>query len=116
MVYLRDRDGLASPGVALSFLEVPHLMRTRHDHQITLLALYTIQQESFQLSGGPHNEESKHVDYIHEAAQSYFLYWDLLMTYETLILLFVGTHRQRNFALYVEVSEMIVLLFALEIT
>ena len=41
--------------------QVTLLMRTRHGHQVTLLALHKLQQEVFQPSGGPHNEESKHM-------------------------------------------------------
>ena len=34
-----------------------------------------------------------------------FMYWDFILRYETLILIFVRAHREKNFALYVEVLE-----------
>ena len=41
---------VASSGTADSFLKVAHLTRTRHAHQITLLALHKLQKEAFLLS------------------------------------------------------------------
>ena len=39
------------------------------------------------------------------------MYWDLIMRYETLIIVFVGAHREKNFQLYVEVLEELVPIF-----
>ena len=44
-----------------------------------------------------------------------FMYWDLIIRYETLILIFVRAHREKNFPLYVEVlEELTPLFFALD--
>ena len=44
-----------------------------------------------------------------------FLFWDLVMKYEILILIFVRAHRERDFSLFVEVLEQLVpLVFALD--
>jgi len=40
-----------------------------------------------------------------------FLFWDLVMKYKTLVLIFVRAHRERNFSLFVEVLEQLVPLF-----
>ena len=40
-----------------------------------------------------------------------FMFWDLILRYETLILIFVRAHRERNFHLYVNVLEELALLF-----
>ena len=40
-----------------------------------------------------------------------FLFWDLVMKYEILILIFVRAHRERDFSLFVEVLEQLVPLF-----
>ena len=40
-----------------------------------------------------------------------FMYWDLILRYETLILIFVRAHREKNFALYVEILEKLTPLF-----
>lgn len=40
-----------------------------------------------------------------------FFSWDLVMKYESLILIFVQAHRERDFSLFVEVLEQLVPLF-----
>lgn len=45
------------------------------------------------------------------ARSATFLFWDIIIYYETLILIFVRAHRQRQFTLYVEVLEMLIHLF-----
>ena len=51
--------GIASSGIAESFLKVSHLARTRLAHQVTVLALYKLQREAFLQSSGPvHDEEA----------------------------------------------------------
>ena len=39
--------GIASSGIAESFLKVTHLTRTRLAHQVTVLALHKFQREAF---------------------------------------------------------------------
>jgi hypothetical protein len=41
---------VASSGITDSFLKAAHLTRTRHAHQVTLLALHNLQQEAFRRS------------------------------------------------------------------
>ena len=44
-----------------------------------------------------------------------FMYWDLIMRYETLILIFIRAHIEKNFPLYVDVlEELTPLFFALD--
>ena len=44
-----------------------------------------------------------------------FIFWNLIMRYETLILIFIMAHREKNFSLYVEVlDELTPLFFALD--
>ena len=46
-----------------------------------------------------------------------FLFWDMILGYETLILMFIRAHREKRFSLYVEVLEALVhLFFALDHT
>ncbi len=46
-----------------------------------------------------------------------FHFWDLIMKYETLVLIFVRAHRERDFCLFVDVLEQLVpLFFALDHT
>ena len=106
---------VASPGVAESFLKTSHLTRTRHGHQVSLLALHNLQREAFILFEGPKDEKSQQLwrkDMVQKSPT--FAYWDLILRYETL-LLFVRAHRERNFSLYVQLlEELTPLFFALD--
>ncbi|KAJ8349373.1 hypothetical protein SKAU_G00245030 [Synaphobranchus kaupii] len=103
---------VASSGMAESFLKAAHLTRTRHAHQVTLLTLHNLQQEAFRLSAGPKDEEYL-MAWRNEMLKKSptFMFWDLIMRYETLILIFIRAHRERNFPLYVEVLEVLAPLF-----
>ena len=51
---------VASSGTADSFLNASHLTRTRHGHQVSLLALHKLQDDAFlSCTEGPHNAEMK---------------------------------------------------------
>ena len=39
------------------------------------------------------------------------MYWDFILRYEMLILIFIAAHRENNFLLYVEVMEKLTPLF-----
>ncbi|KAK3879722.1 hypothetical protein Pcinc_015711 [Petrolisthes cinctipes] len=108
--------GVASPGKANSYLKAAHLTRTRHDHQTTLLTLHNLQKEAFLLSEG-----SKDFVFFNawkndmQKKSPTFMYWDLVMKYKTLILIFIRAHREKNFPLYVQVlEELVPLFFALD--
>ena len=107
---------VASSGTADSYLKAAHLTRTRRAHQITLLTLHNLQSEAFMLSDGPKDEESFTAWKNNMQKRSpTFMYWDLIMRYETLILIFIRAHREKNFPLYVEVlEELTPLFFALD--
>ena len=107
---------VASSGTADSFLKATHLNRTRHAHQVTLLTLHKLREEAFMLTAG-----SKDVESITawrndmQKKSPTFMYWDFIMMYETLILIFVRAHREKNFPLYVKVlEELTPLFFALD--
>lgn len=40
-----------------------------------------------------------------------FLFWELIIKYETLVLIFVRAHRERDFSLFVNILELLVPLF-----
>ncbi|XP_061894509.1 uncharacterized protein LOC133644183 [Entelurus aequoreus] len=107
---------VASSGMAESFLKAAHLTRTRHAHQVTVLTLHNLQQEAFRVSAGPKDEESFMAWRNNMLKKSpTFMFWDLIMRYETLILIFIRAHREQNFLLYVEVlEELAPLFFALD--
>ena len=100
---------MASSGTADSFLKVAHLTRTRHAHQITLLALHKLQKEAFLLSENFESEVEWRNDMRKRCPT--FKFWDLVLEYEMLILIFIRAHREKNFLLYVEVLEKLAPLF-----
>ena len=99
---------VASSGIAASFLKVAHLTRTRHAHQITLLALKRLQHEAFLQSSD--ESEAAWVKAMCKQGPT-FMYWDFILRQETLILIFIRAHREKNFALYVEILEKLTPLF-----
>ncbi len=100
---------VSSTGTAASFLKCVHLTRTRHAHQVTVLTLQKLQHEAFMQSGCDESGEAW-VSKMCERSPT-FKYWNLILKYETLILIFVRAHRESNFPLYVEVLEKLVPLF-----
>ena len=101
---------IASSGTADSFLKVTHLTRTRHAHQVTALALHNLQREAFlQTSGLVHDEEAfQQWKTSTREKSSTFHFWDMVLRLEILILIFIRSHREGNFPLYVETLEALV--------
>ena len=107
--------GVTTSGTADSFLKSAHLKRTRNAHQITALALSKLQDDSFLMNDD--NDEQNHDSWKKCMLEKYptFFYWDLILRYELLILIFVRAHRERNFTLYREVLvELVPLFFAMD--
>jgi len=68
---------VASSGTADSFLRVVHLTRTRHAHQVTLLALHKLQKEAYLQSGSSGSEVEWRKEMLKRCPT--FLFWDLVM-------------------------------------
>ena len=103
---------VTSAGTAQSMLNAAHRTRTRHAHQVTLLTMHILQREAFLSCIGSEHEETAEAWRLQMIDKSpTFMFWDLILRYETLILIFVRTHRERNFHLYVNVLEELALLF-----
>ena len=97
---------VTSAGTAQSMLNAAHLTRTRHAHQVTLLTLHILQREAFLSCHGSEHEETAEAWRLQMIAKSpTFMFWDLILRYEILILIFVWAHRERNFHLFVNVLE-----------
>lgn len=84
---------------------MPH----RHAHQVTLLALNILKQEAFTLHGETKPFATWEEDMCERSPT--FQFWNMIVHYETLILIFVRAHRKKQFAVYVEVLEGLVHLF-----
>ena len=64
------------------------------------------------LTSGGDDESSKEL-WVKDMCQrsATFKYWDLIIKYETLILMFVRAHRERNFPLWIATLEQLTPLF-----
>ena len=86
----------------------------RHAHQVTLLALHKLKKEAYtqavDAAGVTVAPFSSWETQVHTRSPT-FRFWDIIIGYETLILMFVRAHRQKLFSLYVEVLEELVHLF-----
>ena len=100
---------MASSGTVDSFLKVSHLTRNRHAHYITLLTLQKLQQEAFMEFQGNASAEAWRNGLLKRSPT--FMYWDLIMRHETLILIFIRAHGEKNFPLYVQILEKLTPLF-----
>ena len=106
---------ILSSGTADTLLKVAHLTKTRHFHQVTLLALFNLQMIAYaeMNTSSEISFEAWREDMIKRCTT--FFFWDLIMRLQTLILLFVRAHREKDFSLYVEVlEELVPVFFALD--
>ena len=98
--------GIATSGVADSFLKVSHLTRTRRSHQITALVLARLQEDAW-------NQTDKEATFA-ECKQAMitqsptFQFWNLVLEFEILVMIFIRAHRINNFKLYIESLEALV--------
>ena len=98
--------GVATAGAADSFLKVSHLTRTRRSHQITALVLSKLQQEAWE-SVRAENEEVLFEEWKQTMIKNCptFQYWDLVLEFDILALIFIHAHRINDFNLYLESLE-----------
>lgn len=83
-------------------------LNSRHAHKVTVLALQKLKKSAFN-----HSDEASLSTWEErmKTRSPTFLFWDLIVQYETLVLLVVRAQRQRNFNMYVEVLEQLAPLF-----
>jgi len=102
-------SNIATAGTADSFLKAAHLTRTRHAHQVIAITLAKLQRDSFHemSSDGSILFEDWRTVMMHNSPT--FAFWERILQLELLVLIFVmRSHREKNFALYVEVLEALV--------
>ena len=56
------QDDIATPGKADSFLKASHVSRTRHVHQVTAAALYTLLLKAYSSYVEEHNDLADNFD------------------------------------------------------
>ena len=106
---------IVSIGTADSFLKASHLTKTRHSHQVTLLALSKLQYEAWEhASQDGVSFEVCREDMVDRSPT--FKYWDTVLRFEILVFVFIRAHRTKNFSLYVESLEALVPCFFLHLT
>ena len=99
--------GIATAGVVDSFLKVSHLTRTRRSHQITALVLSMLQQDAWKGAMRATDQEVSFEEWrqLMITKCPTFQYWDLILEFEILVMIFVRAHRIKDFKLYIESLE-----------
>lgn len=112
--------GVATQGVADSFLAAKHLTRTRRAHQITAASLYVLMVKGYEaftanITG---NEEAKSFkEWKEEMSRKspQFLYWSRVLDLQLCCLQLVRSFREANFASYIKaIKELLPWIFALD--
>ena len=109
--------GVASSGVAESFLKVSHVTRARHAHQVTAAALYILQRQAFDKYAENPEHRLSFVQWKSERANRHpqFAYWALVLEFELSILQLVRSLRTGDFKLYMQcLSQLLPWFFALD--
>ena len=89
------------------------MLTFRHAHQVTVLALQKLKREAFS-QRGDEKQISAREDQRRRRSPT-FLFWNIISEYETLVLIAIHAHHQRNLSLYIEaMEELIPLIFALD--
>ena len=106
---------VATIGTADSFLKVAHLIRTRHVHQVTAISLAKLQHDAYKTMCNAADEDTTFEHCKNRIFQnsSTFDFWDNILQIELLVLIFVRSHRARNFSVYMDVLETLVPWFLL---
>lgn len=116
--------GVATQGVANSFITTSHLTRTRRAHQLTAASLHLLQHKAYQeyvstvtVSDG--QELKSFDDWKQEMSSKFplFLYWDRVLYFEISCLQLARAFKEANFALYIyALIKIIPWMFALDQT
>jgi len=79
--------GVATAGVADSFLKVSHLTRTSHSHQITAFVLSMLQKDAWKCVMRAISEETSFEEWRQTMISKYatFQFWDLILEFEILV-------------------------------
>ncbi|MES9881369.1 MAG: hypothetical protein ABW185_10860, partial [Sedimenticola sp.] len=108
---------IATAGTAEGFLKAAHLTRTRHAHQVSIVALSALQQRAFLLTTGS-NEDGDTFETWRKrmiTTSPTFQFWDTIIRIEKMVLVLLRAHRENNFDLYLEALEWLVgFFFALD--
>ena len=95
--------GITTPGTAASFLKGAHIKRTRHAHQVTCSALSIMLRTAYDGYCLDTSEPLPFDDWCVKQVEAspQFHYWYMVIHLECLMLVFVRSIREGNFALYI---------------
>ena len=104
---------IATVGTADSFLKCMHITRTRHAHQLTTLALSILRKNGYDSIRGDSSLEEPFEEWSSKMIKKSptFLYWDLILKIEALVLIFIRAHGEKNFPLYVKDLDALMFMF-----
>ena len=110
--------GVASSGVAESFLKASHVTRTRHAHQVTGAALYILLRQAYQKHKDANPDDRLTFEEWRSdmaSSQPQFAYWSLVLEFELSILQLIRSVRTGDFKLYIQcLSQLLPWFFALD--
>ncbi|MES9884863.1 MAG: hypothetical protein ABW185_28795, partial [Sedimenticola sp.] len=104
---------IATSGIANGFLKAAHLTRTRHAHQVSVVALSVLQQRAFQISNRANGIDETFETWRKRMliTSPTFQFWDTVIAIEKGILVLLRAQRENKFDLYVEALESLVCFF-----
>ena len=97
---------IASARTSDSYLHASHVTKTRHAHTLSAVVLSELRGEAFELDAKGDSFPTLKTEM--QKKSLVFQFWDLILQIEILILIFVRSHRENNFNLYVEALEALV--------
>ena len=95
---------IATGGTSESLLKTTSLMKTRHAHTVTLMALELLQREAMKEDAVP---VDKKLEWVAERTKDNptFLFWEITKNLELMILNAVRGLREKNLDLYIDCME-----------
>ena len=114
--------GVATQGIADSFLTASHVTRTRRAHQVTAASLHILMNTAYEAykvnQQGEEQGSLLSLEHWKEAMKKKspnFLYWDFVLKLELICLRLVRSFREANFPLYINaLQELIPWMFAMD--
>lgn len=114
--------GVATQGIAESFLTASHVTRTRRAHQVTVASLHILKKKAYSAYKDKLQETEQSLTFedwenTMEKKSPHFLFWGLVLHLELTCLRLVRAFRAANFALYVDaIRQILPWLFAMDHT
>ena len=104
--------GVATQGIAESFLTASHVTRTRRAHQVTAASLHILKKKAYIAYKDKLEEAEQSLTFedwenTMEKKSPHFLFWGLVLHLELTCLRLVRAFKEANFTLYVDAIQQI---------